>query len=629
MYKKILKQYWGYDDFRGIQLEIIKSICSGKDTLGLMPTGGGKSITFQVPALLKEGVCIVVTPLIALMKDQVQHLRQKNIMATAIYSGMSHDEILKSLENCILGDYKFLYVSPERLSSQLFISKLSHMRVSFITVDEAHCISQWGYDFRPSYLHIANIRKIKPGVPILALTATATSVVVDDIQERLEFRNKNVFRMSFERENLIYVVREASDKIAEVVHILNSIKGSSIIYTRSRKGCRDLAKILNDNNIDATYYHAGLEPAVKDLRQHQWQNDEIRVMVATNAFGMGIDKPDVRMVLHMECPDAVEAYFQEAGRAGRDGNRSWAVLLFNQNDESKLKKRIADTYPEKDFVKSVYEHLAYYYQIAMGYGRGQTHSFDIAKFCHAYRMFPTLVDSSLRILQNAGYLLYETDPDTKARVLFTLSRNELSRLNDLAPIEERIITAMMRMYGGLFTDYVYIDESAVSIATGLDQNIVYLTLKSLSQRHIIHFIPQRKMPFITFLQNRVETDEIILRRNVYEQRKEQMSKNIEAIVSYAKNDKECRSIQLLRYFGEVSTNECCKCDACRQRLGEPTNKAIKSASEAILMMLNDKGKHEISELSKIPLPRFQMDAALKSLIDDEKVVVENNLIFMK
>lgn len=629
MYKQILKQYWGYDDFRGIQREIIESICSGKDTLGLMPTGGGKSITFQVPALAKEGVCIVITPLIALMKDQVQHLRQKGILAAAIYSGMSHNEILKVLENCILGDYKLLYVSPERLASQLFITKLSHMKVSFITVDEAHCISQWGYDFRPSYLRIAEIRKLKPNAPVLALTATATKAVVDDIQERLEFKEKNVFRMSFERENLTYVVRETSDKVVELIHILNSISGSVIVYTRSRRGCRDLANTLNDNNINATYYHAGLEHAVKDQRQHQWQNDEIRVMVATNAFGMGIDKPDVRLVVHMECPDAIEAYFQEAGRAGRDGKRAWAVLLSCKADESKLKRRIPETYPEKDFIRNVYEHLAYFYQIAMGFGFGQTHTFDIAKFCHTFHMFPTYVDSSLRILQNAGYILYETDPDTKARIIFTLSRNELYQLEELTPKEEQIITAMMRMYGGLFTDYVYIEESAIAIATGLDQNTVYLILKSLSQRHIVHFIPQRKMPFITYLHDRVEADCIIIKPNVYEQRKEQMAKNIEAIINYANNYEECRSVQLLRYFGEESSHNCGRCDACRLQLGEPTKSAVNSASEAIITMLKDGKKHQITELSKIPLPRYQMDAALKYLIDEENVIVENNLISIK
>lgn len=626
MYRQILQQYWGYNDFRGIQREIIESIGSGKDTLGLMPTGGGKSITFQVPALAQEGVCIVVTPLIALMKDQVQHLREKGILATAVYSGMTRNEIIKALENCILGNNKFLYVSPERLSTPIFQTKVRHMKVSFITVDEAHCISQWGYDFRPSYLTISEIRKLIPNAPVLALTATATPIVVDDIQDKLQFRERNVFKMSFERKNITYVVRTTSDKIAELVHILNSVPGSSIVYTRSRQGCRDIAKILNDNNINSTFYHAGLEHAVKDQRQQQWQKDEIRVMVATNAFGMGIDKPDVRMVVHLDCPDSVEAYFQEAGRAGRDGNRAWAVLLYNNHDEMKLKRRIPDTYPEKDYIRNVYEHLAYYYQVAMGFGRGETHTFDIAKFCYTYHMFPTPVNSALRILHNAGYIYYETDPDTKARLMFTLSRNELSQLEHLTPNEELIVTTMMRLYGGLFTDYVFIDESAIAINSGIDRNIVYLVLKGLSQRHIIHFIPQRNTPFITYVKDRFEMEDVVIGKDIYEQRKLQMEKNINAVVSYAKSDDVCRSVQLLNYFGEKSGNECGRCDVCRTKIGEPTKQSISSATEAILSMLDDKKIHDIQELSKIPLPRFQMDAALKELIDEEKVIVEDSNI---
>ena len=390
-YQFILKQYWGYDDFRGIQREIIESIGSGKDTLGLMPTGGGKSITFQVPALCSEGTCIVITPLIALMKDQVQNLRRHGIRAAAIYSGLSREEIVITLENCIFGDIKILYVSPERLSSELFRTKLRHMKVSFITVDEAHCISQWGYDFRPSYLQIADIRKDLPGVPVLALTATATPQVVEDIQERLSIDHSpltidhshqaqpkfnvqrstfnvqrstfNVFRMSFERQNLAYVVRRAADKRDELIHILRSVGGSAIVYARSRRRTKEVSDMLNQAGISATFYHAGLESTVKDERQKNWQSDQVRVMVATNAFGMGIDKPDVRMVLHIDCPDSIEAYFQEAGRAGRDGKKSYAVLLYNDGDHRKLDKRISDTFPEKDYIKKVYEHLAYFYQV--------------------------------------------------------------------------------------------------------------------------------------------------------------------------------------------------------------------------------------------------------------------------
>lgn len=378
----ILHQYWGYDDFRGIQREIIESIDAGRDTLGLMPTGGGKSLTFQVPALKKEGTCIVITPLIALMKDQVQHLKAKGIKAAAIYSGMKRSEIVATLENCIFGGVKFLYVSPERLSSEIFQVKLRHMRVSFITVDEAHCISQWGYDFRPAYLQISNIRKIKPDVPVLALTATATPQVIDDIQEKLAFKQKNVFRMSFERKNLTYVVRKTDDKPSELVHILKHVSGSAIVYVRSRRRCRDIAEMLTQQDISATFYHAGLELSTRDERQKEWQEDKKRVMVATNAFGMGIDKPDVRTVIHFDCPDSIEAYFQEAGRAGRDGKRAYAVLLWNGSDVTKMNRRIDENFPPKDYINKVYNELAYFFGVGLGSGRTHFHVRYRQVLCH-------------------------------------------------------------------------------------------------------------------------------------------------------------------------------------------------------------------------------------------------------
>lgn len=417
-FQEILRTYWGYPDFRGIQRDIIESISQGKDTLGLMPTGGGKSITFQVPALAQDGVCIVITPLIALMKDQVSHLKERGILADAIYADKSRSEIIQTLENCIFGGVKILYVSPERLSTDIFQTKLRHIKVSFITVDEAHCISQWGYDFRPSYLKISDIRKLKPGTPILALTATATPEVVDDIQNQLQFSEKNVFKMSFERKNLAYIVRITTDKHGEMVHILKCVQGSAIVYVRSRRRTKEIAEILNKNGIPATFYHAGLDPAVKDERQRDWQEDQIRVMVATNAFGMGIDKPDVRMVIHIDCPDSLEAYFQEAGRAGRDGNKSYAVLLYDASDERKLTKRINDTFPEKELIRDIYEHLAYFFQIGVGSGCGKTFEFNIEKFSYIYKYYPTKVDAALRILEQCGYIHYEDNPDGKARLMF-------------------------------------------------------------------------------------------------------------------------------------------------------------------------------------------------------------------
>ena len=414
-YKEILKRYWGYDNFRGIQEEIIESIGNGHDTLGLMPTGGGKSITFQVPALSKDGICIVITPLIALMKDQVRNLRERGIKAIAVYSGMTREEIIVALENCIFGDYKFLYISPERLDTEIFRTKLRSMKVSMITVDESHCISQWGYDFRPAYLKIAEIRQLLPNVPVLALTATATPEVVDDIQRKLDFKEESrVFRMSFERNNLAYIVRPTENKQEELLHILNKVKGSAIVYTRNRKRTREVAELLNDNNLSATFYHAGLNNDVKDLRQKEWLQEEKRVMVATNAFGMGIDKPNVRIVIHMDMPDSPEAYFQEAGRAGRDGQKAYAVLLYAKSDKVNLKKRITDTFPDKDYIKDVYENLQYYFQMAMGDGLGCTLPFNLDEFCRNFKHFPVQADSALKILTRAGYLEY-TDELTLGR----------------------------------------------------------------------------------------------------------------------------------------------------------------------------------------------------------------------
>lgn len=636
-YQDILRQYWGYDDFRGIQREIIESIGSGHDTLGLMPTGGGKSITFQVPALSKEGTCIVITPLIALMKDQVENLRRRGIRAAAIYSGLTREEIVITLENCIFGAVKILYVSPERLSSELFQTKLRHMRVSFITVDEAHCISQWGYDFRPSYLEIAKIRKFLPGIPVLALTATATPLVVDDIQEKLlpaphsplpTSRSFHVFRMSFERKNLAYVVRQAADKREQLIHILKNVKGAAIVYTRSRRRTKEFAELLNEAGISATFYHAGLDTSTKDVRQLAWQNDQTRVMVATNAFGMGIDKPDVRVVIHVDCPDSVEAYFQEAGRAGRDGQKAYAVLLYNDGDHRKLEKRISDTFPEKDFIREVYEQLAYFYQIGVGSGYNHTFEFNIDKFCHAFRHFPIQVDSALKILNRAGYIEYTEEQDNQARVMFTVSRNELYRLENNTDNEERVITALLRNYGGLFTDYNYIDESFIAQQCGLQSQQVYLILKNLSQRHIIHFIPQKKTPYIRYTQRREDKEHIQLMPVIYEERKAQFAERIHAMIVYATNDNVCRSRQLLRYFGEYNDHDCRQCDVClsHRQEGMVSEPRLNEAMEKILNLLDDGKPHPITDLRDIQLPSDELNAALDYLFQEEYIRQDDGLL---
>ena len=634
-YQSILRQYWGYDDFRGIQREIIESIGSGNDTLGLMPTGGGKSITFQVPALAQEGTCIVITPLIALMKDQVDNLRRRGIRAAAIYSGLTHEEIITTLENCIFGGIRILYVSPERLSSELFQTKLRHMKVSFITVDEAHCISQWGYDFRPSYLEIAKIRKLLPGVPVLALTATATPQVVEDIQEKLGFPPANqteekphVFRMSFERKNLAYVVRNTADKREELIHILSSMKGSAIVYARSRRRTKEFADFINEAGITATFYHAGLDSVVKDDRQKAWQEDKVRVMVATNAFGMGIDKPDVRLVIHIDSPDSIEAYFQEAGRAGRDGLKAYAVLLYNNADQRKLEKRIADTFPEKDYIREVYEHLAYFYQIGVGSGYNHTFEFNIDQFCHTFHHFPIQVDSALKILTRAGYIEYTEEQDNQARVMFTVSRNDLYRLENNTPNEEKVITTLLRNYGGLFTDYNYIDEAFLASQCGLQPHQVYMVLKSLSQRHILHFIPQKKTPYIRYTQRREDKEHIQLMPDVYEKRKQQYIERIHAMVNYADCDHICRSRYLLRYFGEDNDHDCRQCDVClsHRPQGIVSEPSFNTAMEQIITLLEDGKPHPITDLRDIQLPTAELDAALDYLLKEEYIRQEDGFI---
>lgn len=628
-YLDILKKYWGYEDFRGIQREIIESVGSGRDTLGLMPTGGGKSITFQVPALAQEGVCLVITPLIALMKDQVSHLRQRGIRAAAIHSDMTHSAILQALDNCVYGGTQILYVSPERLHSELFQAKFRHMKVSFITVDEAHCISQWGYDFRPSYLHIAEIRQLKPEIPVLALTATATKEVVEDIQEQLRFKEKNVFRMSFERKNLAYVVRKASDKPSELRHILNSVNGSAIVYARSRKRTKETAEWLVSQGISATYYHAGLDVDVKDRHQQAWVNNEKRVMVATNAFGMGIDKPDVRLVIHIDSPDSLEAYFQEAGRAGRDGKKAYAVLLYDSSDARKLSKRVAQTYPEKEYIRDVYEHLAYFFQVGTGTGRGRTFEFSIDKFCVTYKYFPVLVNSALQILERSGYIHYEADPDNSARILFLLERNDLYFLENTTKETEAVITALLRLYGGLFTDYVYIDEGFVANEAGLTQPQVYMVLKELSKRHIVDFIPRRRIPYITYTREREDGDRVIIPQSVYEERRTQYIKRIQAMLDYANNDHVCRSRQLLDYFGEECWQDCRQCDVCVTHQGNMPNEGrTRLYRQQIKDMLGDRKRHHIAELHTLNIPTECLNEALEELICEKEIHYESPYLYI-
>ena len=627
-YHEILKQYWGYDSFRGIQEEIIKSIGEGRDTLGLMPTGGGKSITFQVPALAKDGLCIVITPLIALMKDQVQNLRQRGIKAVAIYSGMTRQEILIALENCIFGNYKFLYISPERLDTDIFKQKLRAMKVNMITVDESHCISQWGYDFRPAYLKIADIRELLPGVPLLALTATATPDVVQDIQSRLKFREKNVFRMSFERKNLAYIVRKTDNKTAELLHILRRMPGSAIIYVRSRRRTKETTELLTHEGITADFYHAGLDNAVKDIRQKRWQDGECRVMVATNAFGMGIDKPDVRLVIHLDLPDSPEAYFQEAGRAGRDGEKAYAVILYSKSDKVTLHKRIPDTFPDKDYIKKVYEHLQYYYQMAMGDGLGCTKEFNLEEFCRKFKHFPVPADSALKILTQAGYIEYTDEQDNASRIIFTIRRDELYKLREMGNETEALVQTILRSYTGLFTDYAYISETALSLRTGLTRQQIYNVLMSLSKRRIIDYIPRKKTPYIIYTRERVELNHLHISPAVYEDRKERYEARIRAMVDYVTSETACRSRMLLRYFGEKNENNCGQCDVCLSghAAHELPTDTFEKLKKELLTILQEQVLTPAEVAEKTEADRDLLSHAIQYLLEEGEIKIKDGIL---
>ena len=627
-YHEILKQYWGYDSFRGIQEEIIKSIGEGRDTLGLMPTGGGKSITFQVPALAKDGLCIVITPLIALMKDQVQNLRKREIKALAIYSGMTRQEILTALENCIFGNYKFLYISPERLDTEIFRTKLRSMKVSMITVDESHCISQWGYDFRPAYLKIAEIRELLPEVPVLALTATATPEVVTDIQARLKFREGNVFRMSFERKNLAYIVRKTDNKTKELLYILQRISGSAIIYVRNRRRTKEITELLMNEGITADFYHAGLDNAVKDLRQKRWQSGEVRVMVATNAFGMGIDKPDVRIVLHLDLPDSPEAYFQEAGRAGRDGEKAYAVILYSKSDKTTLHKRVVDTFPDKEYILNVYEHLQYYYQMAMGDGFQCIREFNLEEFCRKFKYFPVPVDSALKILTQAGYLEYTDEQDNSSRILFTIRRDELYKLREMGKEAEALIQSILRSYTGVFTDYAYISEESLAVRTGLTRQQIYNILVTLTKRRIVDYIPRKKTPYIIYTRERLELRFLHIPASVYEERKARYEARIKAMEEYVTTENICRSRMLLRYFGEKNEHNCGQCDVClsKRATDNLSEESYEEVKRQILDLLSHSPLTPAETADQIKAEKEDIGQVIRYLLDEGELKMQDGML---
>ena len=625
-YNEILKHYWGYDDFRGIQREIIESIGAGRDTLGLMPTGGGKSIAFQVPALAKEGLCIVITPLIALMKDQVANLRSRGIKATAIYSGMRSSDIVKALENCIFGDYKFLYVSPERLSSELFLKKIQRVKVSMVTVDEAHCISQWGHDFRPAYREVKQLREIFPSVPVLALTATATPEVVKDIQQQLGFAQENCFSMSFARKNLVYVVRHTENKPQELLHILDRISGSAIVYTLNRKKTKEVCDILLANGVTAEYYHAGLSPESKDAKEEAWKSGRARVMVSTNAFGMGIDKPDVRLVVHIDLPSSIEAYFQEAGRAGRDGNDAYAVTLFSRVDRQVVARRLADNYPSQEFIREIYDEICYYYSMALGDGLNCTYEFSLGDFCKDYHR-PTLqTDSALKILTRMGYLEYVEEMEYASRVRFIVGKDALYRFRGLPPDYELLINALLRNYSGLFTDYVFIDERYLSRVTKLSRHRMYEIFVSLVSRGLVQYAPSKKCPIITFTRHRVLGSELRFAREVYDERKAIFGERLKSVINYAVSDDKCRSRLLLEYFGEKGSDDCRRCDVCVQRRAAGKPPQMPGKEEAVMQLLSDGKPHSLDELAAFGLTDNERKALLRALCDEEKIRIVDGKI---
>ena len=572
---KLLEKYWGFKKFRDLQEDIIMSVLEGRDTLGLMPTGGGKSITFQIPTLAMDGMAIVVTPIISLMKDQVDNLLSRRIKAAYLHAGLSMAENRRVMEKCQNGNCKFLYISPERLQNDTFIDRIKTLKVCMIVVDEAHCISQWGYDFRPSFLKISKLRKVFKDVPVLALTATATPVVVDDIQEKLQFKTHNVFRKSFKRENISYVVRGTTEKMSELVHIIKSVPGSGIVYVRSRKRTKLIADELKRQGISADHYHAGLSVEEKEDKQNKWKNDEIRIIVATNAFGMGIDKPDVRLVIHVDVPNTLEEYYQEAGRAGRDGKRSFAVMLVKATDKQVLHRHISEAFPEKDYIRKVYERVGNFLNVAIGEGYQQMIDFNFNLFCKTFNMPVLPTHNALNILTRSGYIQFVEEIETQSRVMILARKEELYNIPTTVPRCDEVLQALLRTYSGLFSDYVFINEDVISYRFGLPQETIYNSLLELTRLHILHYVPRKRTPFIIYTTSREEPQYVLIPKTVYEEQRERMEKRVEAVITYCYSSEICREKYLVEYFGEESASQCGHCDTCidkkKKSVSSPTD----------------------------------------------------------
>ena len=583
----ILKRYWGYDSFRPRQEEIIMSVLDGRDTLGLLPTGGGKSLTFQVPAMVFEGITVVVTPLISLMKDQVDNLRAAGIRAVCLHSGLSRAEHRLALDRCRLGKAKLMYVSPEKLQSATFIDQLRSMDVSFLVVDEAHCISQWGYDFRPSYLKISLIRELFHDIPVLALTASATPVVVDDIMDKLGFKERNVYARSFSRDNLSYIVRNDFDKERRLISVLTNTSGSAIVYVRSRRRTREIADMLVRNGISADYYHAGLDATEKNEKQNNWKTDGVRVMVATNAFGMGIDKPDVRTVVHYDIPSSLEEYYQEAGRAGRDGKEAFAVLLVSRADKGRLTRMLSEMFPPKDFIRRVYELAGNFVNVAVGDGYNSVYEFNFALFLKTYDLPPLATRFAMRLLTQAQYFEFVEEVTMQSRVMITANKSELYSVK-LDEAGERVFNMLLRSYTGLFADFVYINESVIARRADVDEQKVYETMLQLSRMHILQYVPRKSTPYLYYTTSRELPKYIDMPRSVYEEQYKRLKERIEAMKRFSFGDDDCRVNVMLRYFGEKPEEPCGKCDVCRTRKRNRLTKGDRqSIRDSIIYMVGN------------------------------------------
>lgn len=621
---EVLHKYWGYDAFRDKQEEIILSVLHGKDTLGLLPTGGGKSLTFQVPGMVFDGLTIVITPLIALMKDQVDGLRGRNIKAAFIHSGLRYGEIRNIIDKCIYGKYKFLYISPERLSSESFADSLQRMPVSFITVDEAHCISQWGYDFRPSYLKIASIRKIFPDIPILALTASATPEVADDIMDKLEFKGRTLMRKSFRRENISYIVRQQENKIKKLQSVLSETFGCCIIYVRSRAKTKLIAEELKSWGLSAEYFHAGLSTEEKRDRQDRWKSGEIRIIVATNAFGMGIDKPDVRLVIHLDLPSSLEEYYQEAGRAGRDGKKSYALLLASSQDKSVLKRRISETFPPKDFIKKVYIRICDFLEIGLGGGFDKLFDFNFKLFCITFKFPEVQTHSALKILTSCRYIDYIEEVDTMSRIMILVNKSELYNVPGMTEEMDRIFEIILRSYSGFFADYVFIDEASISYRYQISQQAIYETLLLLNRSHIIHYIPRKRTSYIYFPSSRVEPRHLLITEDAYEKGKFRLEHRINSMLDYAFDTNKCRELKILQYFGEESASDCHQCDICKEQKNKKSP-CEKELSDSIKYMLSLKGRTVEDFVETLSFPKNEIIEMLRFMADEGMIQYKDGI----